>query len=193
MHATLSEANDQLKEATGKTADEVVADRGYHSNEVVSTLTELEMRTYISEPERGPRRWKGELTVRDAVYANRERIARPKGQRLRKRRGELVERSFAHCEETGAMRRVHLRGHDNILKRYLIHVAAFNLGLLMRRLVGCGTPRELANRLARTWARLLGGLDGVVQAMLRVVHRSGADHRALEHHDTSLTRWAVAA
>ena len=193
VHATLSEANDQLKDATGRTADEVVADMGYHSNEVVGTLTELDLRTYISEPERGRRRWKGQLAVRDAVYANRERITRAKGQRLRKRRGELVERSFAHCAETGAMRRVHLRGHDNILKRYLVHVAAFNLGLLIRRLVGCGTPRELANRLARALARRFGDLAGLVRVLLSVGDRSGDDRAALEHRDTSLIPWAVAA
>ena len=61
-----------------------------------------------------------------------------------RRRGELVERSFAHCLETGAMRRTWLRGHTNILKRYLVHVAAFNLGLVMRQMLGAGTPRGLA-------------------------------------------------
>ncbi len=190
---TLSEANDQLKEATGRTADEAVMDKGYHSNDVVATLTEIELRTYISEPERGPRRWKGQLAARGAVYANRKRIGRAKGQRLRKRRGELVERSFAHCLETGAMRRVHLRGHENILNRYLLHVAAFNLGLLMRRLVGCGKPRELANRPARAFAHLLGDLEGLVQALIRVVHRSIDDRRAYEHRDSSFRSWAAAA
>src|SRR5580704_8049308 len=31
--------------------------------------------------------------------------------------GAVVERSFAHCYETGALRRCHLRGQENILKR----------------------------------------------------------------------------
>jgi len=190
---TLAEANDQLKQATGRTADEAVMDKGYHSNDVIATLTELELRTYVSEPERGRRRWKGQHAVRDAVYANRERIGRAKGQCLRQRRGELVERSFAHCLETGALRRVHLRGHENILKRYLLHVAAFNLGLLMRRLVGCGTPRELANRLARALARLFGDLVGLLQVLIRVVHRSTDDRWPCEHRDSSLTPGVVAA
>ncbi len=64
-----------------------------------------------------------------------------------RRRGELLERGFAHCLETGAMRRVHLRGRANILKRYLIHVAAFNLSLVMRQIFGVGTPRGLQGRL----------------------------------------------
>jgi transposase len=193
LYTTMEEANNQLKEATGQAADEVVADKGYHSNDTVSTLTELEQRTYFSEPERPRRRWKGQTEVRDAVYANRERIARPKGQRLRKRRGELVERSFAHCLESGGMRRVHLRGHDNILKRYLVHVAAFNIGLLLRQMLGCGTPRELANRLARAFARLCGDLGSVVQALIRIVHRSNDDRWTCEHRDSSLGHWAAAA
>jgi transposase len=66
-----------------------------------------------------------------------------------KKRGELIERSFAHCYETGAMRRVHLRGRENVWKRQLIHVGAFNLGLVLRRMLGVGTPRELRNRQAQ--------------------------------------------
>jgi len=58
----------------------------------------------------------------------------------------MVERSFAHCYDTGGMRRTHLRGHTNILKRQLIHVGAFNLSLILRKLMGAGTPREWRNR-----------------------------------------------
>ena len=61
-------------------------------------------------------------------------------------RRELVERSFAHCYETGGMRRCHLRGHKNILKRQLVHVGAINLSLILRKLLGAGTPREWKNR-----------------------------------------------
>ena len=71
-----------------------------------------------------------------------------------RRRGELLERTFAHCLETGAMRRVHLRGRANILKRYVIHVAAFNLSLVMRQIFGVGTPRGLQGRLAATLDQL---------------------------------------
>ena len=86
--------------------------------------------------------------ARDAVYANRRRIRGDRGKRLLRRRGERVERSFAHAYDTGGMRRTHLRGTHNILKRVLIHVSGFNLGLVMRRLVGVGTPRGLQGRLA---------------------------------------------
>jgi len=85
----------------------------------------------------------GEEEQRDAVYANRQRLQRPKGKQLLRKRGELIERTFAHCYETGGMRRTHLRKHNNILKRLLIHVAGMNLGLLLRNLYGIGTPRGL--------------------------------------------------
>jgi hypothetical protein len=68
------------------------------------------------------------------------------GKALLRKRGELLERSFAHCYETGAMRRCTLRGNKNILKRLLIHVGAFNLSLILRGVLGAGTPRELKNR-----------------------------------------------
>ena len=77
------------------------------------------------------------------MYANRRRVQGRHGKHLLKRRGELIERSFAHCYETGGMRRTHLRGRENILKRQLIHVCAFNLSLIFRQILGAGTPREL--------------------------------------------------
>ena len=57
----------------------------------------------------------------------------------------MLERPFAHCYERGGMRRVHLRRHDNILKRLLIHVAGFNLSLVLRQMIGKGTPKGLQN------------------------------------------------
>ena len=82
------------------------------------------------------------------MYANRRRIRGERGQQLMRLRGELLERPNAHLYETGGMRRTHLRGHGNILKRLLVHVAAANLGLWMRTLTGIGTPRGLQDRLA---------------------------------------------
>jgi transposase len=125
---------------------EVVTDKGYHSNETLMVLAELEMRSYVPEPERGRRDWEGKETERAAVYANRRRIRGRRGKRLLRRRGEYLERSFAHAYETGGLRRVHLRGRENILKRLLVHVGGFNLSLVMRRLVGRGTPRGLQGR-----------------------------------------------
>jgi|TARA_B100000315_G_scaffold123816_1_gene113810 transposase len=126
-----------------KPLSEVVADKGYHSNDSLVDLKESKNRSYISEPDRGRRKWDGKREAQAAVYANRRRIKGNRGQALRRARAEKVERSFAHAYETGGMRRLHLRDRGNILKRLLIHDAACNLGLLMRKVVGVGTPRGL--------------------------------------------------
>jgi transposase len=139
--ATNPQANEQL--AAGG-LEELVADEGYHSNEALEDLAALKIRSYISEPDRGRRRWRNRAAAREAVYGNRRRIRGERGKRLLRRRGERVERSFAHLYETGRMRRTHLRGHPNILKRLLIHVGAFNLSLVLRKKLGAGTPRGLA-------------------------------------------------
>jgi len=122
---------------------EAVGDKGYHSNNTLQALAEAEVRTYISEPDRGQRNWKDKPKAQQAVYGNRRRIRGEHGKTLLRRRGELLERSFAHAYETGGMRRVHLRGRENILKRVLIHVGGLNLSLVMRRWLGKGTPRSL--------------------------------------------------
>jgi hypothetical protein len=96
------------------------------------------------------------------VYRNRRRRRGRRSKALHRKRGELVERSFEHVLDDGGMRRVHLRGRENIAKRYLIHTAAFNLGLIMRKLTGFGTPRGWADA-RRAAARGLGALwDGLV-------------------------------
>ena len=132
----------------GPGIEEVVGDKGYHSNETMADLKALGLRSYISEPDRGRRCWKQQQAARDAVYANRRRIRGERGRRLLRCRGELLERPFAHVCETGGMRRVHLRGHPNIRKRLLVHVAGCNLGLLLRQMIGVGTPRSLQGRPA---------------------------------------------
>jgi transposase len=136
--------------------DEVVADKGYHSNQVLVDLTALDVRTYIAEPHRGRRNWKRKAAARDAVYANRRRIGGTRGRALQRRRSERLERPHAHLYETGAMRRTQLRGHANILKRLFIHSGGFNLGLLMRTLIGVGTPRGLQGRLAASLVCIVG-------------------------------------
>src|SRR5271169_5296206 len=92
-------------------------------------------------------RWHGDEAARQAVYANRVRLRSDIGRETMRRRGELVERSFAHILDRRGMRRAWLRGRENVHKRYLIHVAGFNLGVLMRALHGQGTPREAAEAL----------------------------------------------
>src|ERR1700680_743364 len=104
-------------------------------------LAAVGLRSYVAEPDRGRRDWPQELAAQTPVYANRPRIRGARGGRLMRQRGELIERSFAHLYDTGGMRRTHLCGHTNILKRLLIHAGGFNLGLVMRHLIGSGTAR----------------------------------------------------
>ncbi len=157
---------------------EMVADKGYHSNAVLKEHRECDIRSYISEPDRGARRWAGKSAEREAVYANRRRIRGDRGKKLLRQRGELIERSFAHCYDTGGMRRTHLRGHENILKRLLVHVAGFNLSLVMRRAMGFGTPRGLQGRwaslLARSTCRILGPIKVTIAILIR---RDPTHHR----------------
>ena len=142
----------------GKTRvlDEIVADKGYHSNQVLVDLAALDLRTYIAEPDRGRRNWEKKAAARDAVYANRRRIHGARGLALLRQRSERLERPNAHLYETGGLRRTHLRGHANILKRLFLHVSGFNLGLFMRTLFGIGTPRSLQGRIRALVAGLVG-------------------------------------
>jgi transposase len=151
---------------------EVVADKGYHSNETTRDLRENEIRTYISEPDRGRRDWEGKPDEQAAVYANRRRIRGPRGKRLLRNRGELVERPFAHCYETGGMRRTHLRTHHKILKRLLVHVAGFNLALVMRHLFGIGKPRRLQDGLAAAILGLFAPTLRLLEAYGHLLRRS---------------------
>jgi transposase len=159
---TLDEAETQLQRVQKRTRacdagglQEVVADKGYHSTSVLQELEAAGLRAYVSEPERGRRRWRGDTSSRDMVYANRRRNQGRRGQRLHRLRGERAERPFAHLYRTGRLRRIHLRGHQNILKRILLHSGAFNLGLLMRKAFGAGTPRSLQGRLQALLAQFL--------------------------------------
>ena len=159
----------------GAGVEEVVADKGCHSNETLVDLAAVGVRSHIAEPDRGRRNWKGREEARDAVYGNRRRIRSERGRRLQRRRGELVERPFAHLYETGGMRGVYLRGHPNILKRLLVHVAGLNLGLLLRRVIGVGTPRGLQGRAAAgVWA-LIGLFVGLRSGLERLLTRFRPD------------------
>jgi transposase len=132
--------------ATPADLAEIVADKGYHSNQTMVDLHAVEVRSYIAEPDRGRRDWPTMPEAQSPVYGNRRRVRGTRGKRLLRQRGEYVERSFAHVYDTGGLRRTHLRGHQNILKRLLVHAGAFNLGLLMRQAFGRGTPRGLQGR-----------------------------------------------
>src|SRR5437899_481149 len=177
VRETWCEAGEQVATVAGEAKSEgvnpqgpkeIVLDKGYHSSEVLVKLAEWQVRSYCSEPERGRRSWKGKAEEQAAVYANRRRIRGERGKRLLRQRGEKIERSFAHLYETGGMRRVHLRRHPNILKRLLVHVAAFNLGLVMRKLLGKGTPRGLQDYGTALFLAILQRLSGSLGAEARL-------------------------
>jgi transposase len=132
--------------ATPAALAEIVAAKGYHSNQTMIDLEAVAVRSYIAEPDRGRRDWTKTPEAQAPVYGNRWRVRGTRGKRLLRCRGEYVERSFAHMYNTGGLRRTHLRGHQNILKRLLAHAGAFHLGILMRQAFGRGTPRGRQGR-----------------------------------------------
>jgi transposase len=171
-------AADQVEDAQADVAEpqpleEIIGDKGYHSNQTMVDLAAVGIRTYVAEPDRGRRDWSDEPEAQAPVYGNRRRIRGARGRRLMRRRGERIERSFAHLYDTGGMRRTHLRGHENILKRLLIHAGGFNLGLLIRGILGVGTPRGLQGRLATVLATLfvLLGAPRCRLAAIGISHR----------------------
>jgi transposase len=181
IQETLPEAAEQLEAVAAVTdgavilIEEVVADKGYHSRTMVHDLEVLGIRTYISEPDRGPQSWTDQAAERNAVYANRRRIRGDRGKRLLRKRGELLERPCAHLYETGGLRRAHVRGHENVLKRLLVHAGAFNLGLWMRTLFGVGTPRSLQGRIVALSAAI-AALWALIEDAIAATGRQHCDY-----------------
>jgi transposase len=134
-------------QAAGSEAEikEGVADKGYHKASTLEQASAFGWRTYIPEPKRRHRScWTDKPAEQQAaVYANRRRVRGQRSKKLQRLRSEHVERSFAHVCETGGGRRTWLRGLKKVQKRYLLQVAARNLGLVMRKLFKIGTPRSL--------------------------------------------------
>ena len=151
--------------------EEVVADRGYHSNDAMKSMAALKLRTYISEPERGARNWEGKQAEKESVYANRRRIRGKRGKRLQRQRGERIERNFAHQFDTGGMDRLYVRGLGNVHKKLLIQAAACNLALLLRSLYGAGKPRSAHDRAIEAVFAILA----FIGAMERVSQSSSPD------------------
>src|SRR5713101_4191054 len=118
-------------------------------------LHEMQVRTYIAEPERGRRNWTDKQADQKEVYANRRRIQGERGKRLLAKRGERIERNFAHQFDTGGMDRLYVRGRGNAHKKLLLQAAACNLALLMRALHGAGKPRAAHDRLIEAVFKLL--------------------------------------
>lgn len=194
IYQTVTEATENLEKIVNAVpgaaetikpyVQEVVTDKGYHSKKVARVLEDAEIRSYLSEPARGRQKWDGQRREQQSVYANRRRIQGPRGKSLLRRRGETTERTFAHCYETGGLRRIHLRGHENILKRLLVHVAGFNLSLVFRKWFGHGTPRELAASIFALFSlwfiemkNRTRAIHGAPQARIGFAVRSIQNHR----------------
>ncbi|HXO22421.1 MAG TPA: transposase [Thermoanaerobaculia bacterium] len=190
--ADVMEDEEAAEQMSDEVLGEIVADKGYHSNAVLKNQEALGIRTYISEPKRGRRNWRDKAAERHATYANRRRVKGPRGKRLLRCRGELVERGFAHCYDTGGMRRTHLRGRQNIGKRLLVHAAGSNLSLLLRRELGCGKPRGLQG-LARRLFALFGGLLGRCAAILELQLADQHEWRLWNSSNSPLPSLAAAA
>lgn len=148
--------------------EEVAADKGYHKVETLADGVDEGLRTYIPEPKRQQERvWTNKPTGWEEAYrGNRRRVQGARSKRLQKKRSEYVERTFAHVCETGGGRRSWLRGLGEVSKRYLLQVAGHNLGIVMRKLFGMGTPR---------------GLQGACAALTALVGALGGGYRAWRH------------
>jgi len=146
---------------------ELVADKGYHSRDGLKDLEDGAWKSRIAEKKgTGVSRWRGDAEARRAVYNNRARLRSGVAKEAFKLRAELVERSFALVLDRGGMRRAWLRGRENLQKRYLVHVAGYNLGLIMRLLVGAGTPREFLARAAASVLALTPADDVVLVVLV---------------------------
>ena len=180
IHRTLADAGEAVAEMIAHDAaahptdkpktnlggvEEVVADKGYHSGPTLQDLNSVGCRSYIAEPDRGKRKWEGKADEQKQVYANRRRIRGERSKRLQRKRSELAERSMAHMYETGGMRRIHLRGKSNILKRLLVHAGGFNLALIMRKSFGVGKPRRLQGVAKPSLQALMGCLSDVISSL----------------------------
>lgn len=141
--------------------EEVVADKGYHSNDVMVGLAETGVRSYVAEPDRGVRNWDGKAAEKEAVYGNRRRVRGERGKRLQRQRGERIERNFAHQFDTGGLDRLYVRGLENVHKKFLIQAAACNLALLMRSAYGSGKPRADHDRAADAILGILAFMKAV--------------------------------
>lgn len=171
LSGTLSAAETTLTalgvQPTPEDPAELVADKGYHSRGGLKELDASPWKTRIAEKKRpGVLRWHGDDAARRAVYNNRVRLLSGVARAAFKLRAELCERSFALVLDRGGMRRTWLRGRENVHKRYLLHVAGYNLGLLMRLMIGFGTPRGAAERLYAALIAVNAPGDGFIVAII---------------------------
>ena len=157
--------------------EEVVTDKGYHRGATLVKLDEWGVRSYVSEPERGRRKWRGNRKQQEVTYASRRRVRGERGKELLRRRGEKLERPFAHQFETGGMRQLRVRGLEEVRKKLLVQATACNVALLLRTKYGAGTPeawrrqpKGLTWRFWGSWRRY-SGLRGPTSLVERRTRR----------------------
>src|SRR5271170_3563493 len=157
---TLAQAN--LVRAGSETQiQEAVMDKGYHDNHWLAELAQRGVRTYIPERRQKTRRWTDKPVEQERAFrANRRRVRGNKGRQLNRWRSERCERTFAHVCETGGGRRAWLRGQKNVTKLHTLKCAAYNLGLLLRKVWGLCKPRNAEAAGAALFLSLITGSDG---------------------------------
>lgn len=142
LSVTLAKANLVLAGSPAQVR-EVVMDKGYHDNRLIGWCTAQDLRTYVPERRQKSRCWTDKPAVQEVVFrANRRRVRGVRGRRLNRWRSERCERTFAHVCETGGGRRTWLRGVGKVSKVYTLKCAAYNLGLLLRKVWGLRKPRN---------------------------------------------------
>ncbi len=170
LACTLDDANEHLAAVDQDISiEDAVMDKGYNAVDTLVACAKRGVRTYI--PERraaGRRTWKGKPAASEHAFrANRRRIRGPRNAGLQRRRSELVERTFAHSCETGGGRRSHLRGVYDVSKRWLVQLAARNLGAIVRSVTGVGTPRALQAERGVA-SRLHGAMHALIRLQFRI-------------------------
>ena len=172
--ATLSLAEANMALAGSKTEiAEVVMDKGYHDNGWLAELAEQGLRTYIPERRQKIRRWTNKPVEYEVAFrANRRRVRGNKGRQLNRWRSERCERTFAHVCETGGGRRSWLRGQTNVSKAHTLKCAAYNLGLLLRKVWGMSKPRSAETRAAGLFLTLWA-----IWTLIAVITRGTTDRQ----------------
>ena len=164
---SLAEANLVLAGSETKIS-EAVMDKGYHDNGLLADMVVRGVRTYIPERKQKSRRWTDKPVAQEKAFrANRRRVRGKKGRRLNRWRSERCERTFAHVCETGGGRRAWVRGQTNVSKTHTLKCAAYNLGVLLRKVWGMRKPR---NADEGVWGGLLAGLAWLTLAAV-IVYR----------------------
>jgi transposase len=150
----IDKAQARLEEIGAEPAETLTADKGYFAAETVAALAASGLEPVIPDRElnRNEHSYKPEVWM--AVKAAHESAKSDEGKELLRKRGQHIERSFAHVLDSGGSRRTTLRGIPKISKRQTAACAAYNLSLLMRVTTKFGTPKQWAAKAKSAFCRL---------------------------------------